>query len=58
MQLFAISQLTNLTGQLFYCFLKINELRQKFEQLYDIVIVDPESMTLVGVLLMKLLDKH
>ncbi|CAB4028553.1 cytosolic 5 -nucleotidase 3-like isoform X1, partial [Paramuricea clavata] len=35
----------------------VNELRKNFEQLYDIVVVDPESMTLVSVLLMNLLDK-
>lgn len=36
----------------------VNELRKTFEKVYDIVILDSESMALVGVLLMKLLDKH
>ena len=33
-------------------------LRTTFEQLYDIVIVDSESMALVGVLLMMMLNKN
>ena len=36
----------------------VNELRKDFEALFDIVIVDPESMVLVSVLLMNLFDKR